>query len=80
MLHILSFILLFASLARFQPPPQPTEIPKPDAILAKAVQAIGGHKALKNAHAFKLHGLMRLADDQPIVEIDLSTSMASQVV
>jgi len=79
-LLILSSILLFASYAGFQPPPKPTEVPKPDAILAKAVQAIGGHKALKDAHAFKLHGLMRLADGQPIVEIELSTSMGGKVL
>ena len=74
-IHILTPILLFASIAGIQSPPQPID-PSPDKILVKAVQSIGGHKALEEVHAFKLHGLIRLADGQPVVEIDLSTSIA----
>ncbi|HIA72654.1 MAG TPA: hypothetical protein EYO01_08175 [Phycisphaerales bacterium] len=80
MLRILSLILLFASLAGFQSPPQAIEKPSPDTILVKAVQSIGGHKALEEVHAFKLHALIRLADGQPVVEIDLSTSIGGKVL
>ena len=78
-INILTPILLFASIAGIQSPPQPID-PSPDKILVKAVQSIGGHKALEEVHAFKLHGLIRLADGQPVVEIDLSTSIGGKVL
>ena len=52
----------------------------PEAILSKAVQAIGGRRALEKMTSFQLHGVMRLPDARPVIEIDLSTSSGGKVL
>ena len=73
-------ILVFASLAGFQAPPAPVVQQTPEAILSKAVQAIGGRRALEKMKSFQLHGVMRLPDGRPVIEIDLSTSRGGKVL
>ena len=73
-------ILLFAILAGFQSPTTTTVKQTPELILSKAVQAIGGRRALEKIDALQLHGVMRLPDERPVVEIDLSTSEGGKVL
>lgn len=52
----------------------------PEQLLAKAVQSIGGRKELNSLQSFQLHGIMRLPDDRPVVEIDLATKKGGKVL
>ncbi len=54
--------------------------PTPEHILSRAVQAIGGRKELNKLQSFQLHGLMRLPDERPVVEIDLATHSGGKVL
>ncbi len=80
MRHILIIIFTFAVLAGFHPPPEPVALKTPEAILSKAVQSIGGRRELEKMESFQLHGVMRLADERPVVEIDFSTTMGGKVL
>jgi hypothetical protein len=73
-------IIVFALLAGLQAPPAPVMQQTPEAILSKAVQAIGGRRALEKMKSFQLHGVMRLPDARPVIEIDLSTSSGGKVL
>jgi hypothetical protein len=73
-------IFAFAVLAGFQSPPEPVVQKTPEAILSKAVQSIGGRRELEKIESFQLHGIMRLSDDRPVVEIDLSTTKGGKVL
>lgn len=60
---------------------QPAEITQtPEELLARAVQAIGGRKALNKLESFQLHGVMRLPDERPIVEVELATRKGGKVL
>ena len=67
-------------------PPVPSISPKnpitqtPEQLLAKAVQSIGGRKQLNSLESFQLHGIMRLPDDRPVVEVDLATKKGGKVL
>lgn len=63
-------------------PPTPTqEISQtPEQLLAKAVQSIGGRKQLQALESFQLHGIMRLQDNRPIVEVELATQKGGKVL
>lgn len=52
----------------------------PSVILSKAVEAIGGRRELESMESFQLHGLMRLPDNRPVVEIELATSQGGKVL
>ena len=82
-------IFLFASFGLLQPesaiePPKTspsTNVTEtPESLLTKSVLAIGGNRALEEVASFQLHGLIRLADERPVVEIDLSTSGGGKVL
>lgn len=73
-------ILLLAILAGFQSPATTVVTQTPELILSKAVQAIGGRRALEKIDALQLHGVMRLPDERPVVEIDLTTSKGGKVL
>lgn len=52
----------------------------PEQLLAKAVQSIGGRKQLGALESFQLHGIMRLPDDRPVVEVELATQQGGKVL
>jgi len=52
----------------------------PATLLNRAVQSIGGAKQLNKLDSFQLHGIMRLADERPVVEIELSTRKGGLVL
>jgi len=52
----------------------------PEKLLSRAIQAIGGRKALNQLESFQLHGVMRLSDDRPVVEIELATMQGGKVL
>lgn len=66
--------------------PLPPTTPKtaitqtPEQVLAKAVQSIGGRKELHSIKSFQLHGIMRLPDGRPVVEVDLATKNGGKVL
>jgi len=60
--------------------PKPTITQTPEQLLAKAVQSIGGRKELNSIESFQLHGIMRLPDDRPVVEVDLATKNGGKVL
>ena len=80
MRKILIPIIVFATLAGFQEPPTTVAKQSPESILSRAIQSIGGRRALEQMQSFHLHGVMRLADKRPVVEIDLSTSLGGKVL
>ena len=82
-------LILFASIGLLQPQgfteppktsPSSTITETPETLLTKSVLAIGGNRALGEITSFQLHGLIRLADERPVVEIDLSTSGGGKVL
>ena len=52
----------------------------PATILESAVQAIGGRRAIEKISSFQLHGIMRLSDGRPVVEVELATSQDGKVL
>ena len=85
LLHISIVSVLLGGLATAPPsPPIPIPTPErtrtPEEILARAVQAIGGRKQLKALESFQLHGVLRLPDERPIVEIELATQIGGKVL
>ena len=85
----LILMLIIASTARglhASSPLVPTTTPHseithtPEELLARAVQAIGGRKQLNTLTSFQLHGVMRLPDDRPVIEIELATSQGGKVL
>jgi len=80
---ILCFSLGGTSNSFAMPPhPIPTEekTPAPEEILSRAVQSIGGRKELNSLESFQLHGVMRLPDDRPVVEVELATQKGGKVL
>ena len=63
-------------------PPTPTQAitQTPEQLLAKAVQSIGGRKQLQALESFQLHGIMRLPDNRPVVEVELATQKGGKVL
>lgn len=64
------------------PHPLPPEenTPTPEEILSRAVQSIGGRKELHSLESFQFHGVMRLPDARPVVEIELATQKGGKVL
>lgn len=60
--------------------PRPAITQTPEQLLAKAVQSLGGRKQLNSIESFQLHGIMRLPDDRPVVEVDLATKDGGKVL
>jgi len=60
--------------------PEPAQQPTPEDLLAKAVQSIGGRKQLNRLESFQMHGVMRLPDERPIVEVELTTQKGGKVL
>ena len=56
--------LLFGLLGSSQAPTEPVVKQTPESVLSKAVQSIGGRRALEKIESFKLHGVMRLGDER----------------
>jgi hypothetical protein len=79
-ISILTSIFIISSCISGQPVPDLTSQTTPEVIISKAVQAIGGRRALENIKSFTLHGVMLTQDDRPVVEIDLSTSVGGKVL
>ena len=52
----------------------------PEELLSRAIQSIGGRKALNQLESFQLHGVIRLADERPAVEIELATKQGGKVL
>ena len=52
----------------------------PEGVLARAVQAIGGHRELQAIESFYLHGTIRLSSGGPLVEVELATSQGGKVL
>jgi hypothetical protein len=71
---------LFIHIAELEVQPQVMNEPTPESIFSKAIQSIGGRRALEKIDSFQLHGVMRLADERPVIEIDLSTSKGGKVL
>ena len=82
--HVLLTCLLVSSAFCAQPStrevPSEKATPAPEQILSRAVQAIGGRKELNKLQSFQLHGVMRLSDERPVVEIDLATHSGGKVL
>ena len=63
------------------PNPTPLLTPQtPENILATAVQSIGGRKELNKIESFQLHGVIRLPDGTPAVEVELATKQGGKVL
>jgi len=56
------------------------ESPSPEDLLDSAIQAIGGEHAIQTLESFKLHGMIRLPDGRPVIEIDLATAIGGKVL
>ena len=54
--------------------------PSPSAILEKAIQSIGGRRDLESIKSFEMHGIMRLPNGTPVIEIELSTARGGKVL
>jgi hypothetical protein len=52
----------------------------PEELLSLAIQSIGGRKQLNALSSFQLHGVMRLPDNRPVVEIELATQTGGKVL
>ena len=52
----------------------------PEIVLSNAVQSIGGRRELEAIESFLLHGLMRLSNNRPVIEIELATSQGGKVL
>ncbi len=52
----------------------------PEHILSLAIQSIGGRKQLNTLSSFQLHGVIRLPDNRPVVEIELATQTGGKVL
>jgi len=62
-----------------EPTVQPTN-PTPEDLLEGAIKAIGGEHAIKSLESFKLHGMIRLPDGRPVIEVDLATFIGGKVL
>ena len=82
MFNLLSVILAFSfgcgSFA--QSNTETTSVQTPERIFERAIQSIGGRKSLNKITSFQLHGVMRLPDGKPAVEIDLATKEGGKVL
>ena len=82
MFNLLSVILAFSfgcgSFA--QSNTETTSVQTPELIFERAIQSIGGRKSLNKITSFQLHGVMRLPDGKPAVEIDLATKEGGKVL
>ena len=56
------------------------EVLTPSAILSNAIEAIGGRRELESIESLQLHGLMRMPNSRPVVEIELATSQGGSVL
>jgi hypothetical protein len=66
--------------ARGVEPTPPSTEQTTENILALAVQSIGGRKELNKINSFQLHGVIRLPDGKPAVEVDLATKRGGKVL
>ncbi|MDP7005352.1 MAG: hypothetical protein QF718_03985 [Phycisphaerales bacterium] len=77
-------IFLLSTLFGFYSPPEnskkPPTVETPERILKNAIQAIGGRRVLERIESFQLHGIMRLSDGRPVVEVELATSKGGKVL
>ncbi|MBC8202560.1 MAG: hypothetical protein H8E91_01910 [Planctomycetes bacterium] len=54
--------------------------PTPEDLLEGAIKAIGGAHAIESLESFKLHGMIRLPDGRPVIEVDLATFAGGKVL
>jgi hypothetical protein len=54
--------------------------PTPEDLLEGAIKAIGGEHAIESLESFKLHGIIRLPDGRPVLEVDLATYTGGKVL
>jgi hypothetical protein len=57
-----------------------TSTPTPVGLLEGAIKAIGGQHAIESLESFKLHGMIRLPNGRPVIEIDLATATGGKVL
>ncbi|MBT4583862.1 MAG: hypothetical protein HOC93_02145 [Phycisphaerae bacterium] len=76
MIRIIATILLGLLL---EPAVQVTD-PTPEDLLEGAIKAIGGEHAIESLESFKLHGMIRLPDGRPVIEVDLATFTGGKVL
>ncbi len=64
-----------------QPGDTPTEAkPTVESILERAIQSIGGKRAIDSMESFEMHGVMRLPNKKPVIEIELATAKGGKVL
>ncbi|MEE2819481.1 MAG: hypothetical protein VX615_02605 [Planctomycetota bacterium] len=56
------------------------EIPTPETILERAIQSIGGKRAIDSMESFDMHGVMRLPNNKPVIEIELASAKGGKVL
>ncbi|MDP7009007.1 MAG: hypothetical protein QGI78_05495 [Phycisphaerales bacterium] len=76
MVRVLGTILL----ALLLKPDSINSNPAPADLLDGAIKAIGGAHAIESLESFKLHGMIRLPDGRPVIEIDLATFTGGKVL
>ena len=56
------------------------EKPTAESILERAIQSIGGKRAIDSMESFEMHGVMRLPNKKPVIEIELATAKGGKVL
>lgn len=52
----------------------------PSGILEQAIQTIGGRSVIESIDSFEMHGVMKLPNGKPVIEIELSTAKGGKVL
>jgi hypothetical protein len=76
MIRIIATMLL----TLFAEPSLQVANPTAEDLLDGAIKAIGGAHAIESLESFKLHGMIRLPDGRPVIEVDLATAVGGKVL
>jgi hypothetical protein len=76
MIRIIATMLL----TLFAEPSLQVANPTAEDLLDGAIKAIGGALAIESLESFKLHGMIRLPDGRPVIEVDLATAVGGKVL
>ncbi len=81
-LSLLSSIALSFLFHTTEQPSDSAVTPKPTAesIMERAIQSIGGKRAIDSMESFEMHGVMRLPNKKPVIEIELATAKGGKVL
>ena len=77
--QMIRFLVTILTVLLFAPITHATN-PTPEDLLEGAIKAIGGKHAIESLESFELHGMIRLPDGRPVIEIDLATSKGGKVL